>query len=212
MSDQQILTDPPEPAAPEQAAGLPDFTLAAPVAHQLAAAAAGPVKFFDSASHTFPPGAQYVALYFDGDYAYHGSESWPFEHWITVTGDSQAAAVIFADYEPGNPVYGISGRLRQWAERRIVSRRRAVVYCDRAELHQAHLELGPLLASHPGLLWWIPTGGDLAPGGTEEWSPAALAVDIAANWGVSIPAAKIYANQYGDGPAWDVSNLFGTWR
>jgi hypothetical protein len=161
------------------------------------------IDFYDSAAGEFPDGAQYVALYVDGDYRYKGGRDFEQEHWITVLGDPK---VLIADYEPGNLIYSTPGWLRIWADRRIAMHRRAVIYSDRADLHQAHHELGPVLSTHPGLLWWIPTldGGD--------WTAQSLANDIAANWGVWIPPSRIWANQRLDTGVWDESELFGAWH
>jgi hypothetical protein len=161
------------------------------------------IIFYDSAAGEFPDDAEYVALYVDGDYQYHEGRTFPNEHWITVLGDPK---VLVADYEPGNLLFSAPGALRTWADRRIAMHRRAVVYCDRADLHQAHHELGAIVSTYPGLLWWIPT----LDGG--QWTAQSLANDIAAHWGVWIPPSRIWANQRLDAGTWDESDLFGVWR
>jgi hypothetical protein len=172
-----------------------------------------PSQFYDSASATFPPGAQRAVLYFDGDYAHKGPPDppVPFLRWMTVIGGRAAARAGIADYEPGNPVFETPGALRSWAELRITRRERAIVYSDRADLHLAIGEMGPYLAASPSLLWWIPTLDNVT------WTPEALARDIAYSWHVSILRGTIWANQHTanqhtDAGEWDQSTLFLAWR
>lgn len=184
----------------EHAGGL----AAEPVA-PAAAATAGPVVFFDSASYTFPPGAEYVCLYGDGRYAFTGDPAqWQHRHWITVLGNPR---FFIADYEAGDSVYSRPGALRDWADARLAARKAAIVYCDRANLHQAHDELGAIIGTHPGLQWWIPTLDG------RRWTSQQLSNDIAAQWGLWIPPSRIWANQFGQGGqgAYDISDLFGAW-
>lgn len=186
---------PPEPAAAPEPAAPP-----AEAAPQL-----GPILFYDSASYTFPEAAEYVCLYGDGLYQYRGDfAGFSHYHWITVLGNPR---FFIADYEPGNAVYEIPGRLASWADGRLSARKSCVVYCDRANLHRAHDELAGILGTHPALRWWIPTLDG------RRWTAMQLSNDIAAQWGVWIPASRIWANQFAQGGngAYDVSDLFGQW-
>jgi hypothetical protein len=172
------------------------------------AARAGPPQFYDSASATFPPGAERAVLYFDGDYAHKGRPDppVPFLRWMTVIGGRAGARAGIADYEPGNPVFETPGALRSWAELRITRGLRAIVYADRADLHLAIGEVGPYLAASPSLLWWIPTLDNV------DWTPGGLAANISAVWHVSILPGTIWANQHTDAGEWDQSTLFLAWR
>jgi hypothetical protein len=165
------------------------------------------IQFYDSLAREFPEGAEYVALYWDdADAAPHEISAAPHQHWITRAGGPASVAVLMADYEPTLQIYETPGKLRTWAERRIATHRRAVVYSDRADLHRAHAELGPMLSAHPSLLWWIATLDD------KEWTAEELCIDIAQNWQTSIPVPKIWANQFRTtGNRFDTSNLFGSW-
>jgi hypothetical protein len=179
-------------------------------------AAAWDRKFYDNAGYVFPDDATHIMVYADGWYGPGGVEPpppdlhqrYPYIHHITVTGETWQAQ--FADYELGNPVYGVPGRARAWVEARINRGLRAVPYCDRADLHRLAVELGPTLWKDPRVRFWIPTLDG------RQWSPAVLSQNIALEWGVYIPPDRIWANQYagtrsGSGGPWDTSNLFGTW-
>jgi hypothetical protein len=125
-------------------------------------------------------------------------------HWITEDGQGQWRALA-GDYEEGTTLYDRPGRMRGWVDKRIANLGRAVAYCDRADLHRLACELGPSLFRHPSLHFWIPTLD-----GT-DWTPEELAVNIAVNWQVAIPAKRIWGCQYLDAGDWDVSLLYGTW-
>jgi hypothetical protein len=173
------------------------------------AAVVPPIKFYDSASHTFPPGAQYVAVYADGTYQappdiYH---QYPHVHSITSTGQSWKPQL--GDYEPTLPLYDVPGRCRQWVEHRLNRRLRSIVYVDRDNLFRLHAELGPYLFTHQLVHFWIPTLDG------QHWGPVELSVNIQGGWGFWIPPGRLWANQYADaqqsGGDWDTSNLFGAW-
>jgi hypothetical protein len=162
-------------------------------------------KFYDSVSGDFPPGADRFALYADGDHPY-SSLGKPLPaglvRWITVDG---SPGDFIADYEPGNPVY-TTDAMRLWAERRLAAGgQRAVAYSDRYDLAGLAAELGPILFGHPRLLFWIPTLDNM------QWTPAQLSAEIVDDFNVFIPPERIWANQYANEGAWDVSNLFGVW-
>jgi hypothetical protein len=182
---------------------------------QAAEAAAAPQLFYDSAAYEFPEHATHVVGYSSGDFAYdvvkpHApplGQLYPAVHWITVLGGSHNWRARILDYEQYNRAYEHQGSARDWAEARITRELAAVLYCDRANLHRARAEVGPVIWRE--LLFWIPTLD-----GT-FWGPSALSFDIADNWGVYVPAARIWGTQGKDaqqsGGNWDTSALYGSW-
>lgn len=174
-----------------------------------------PVLFYDSAAYDFPEGATHVTGYSSGDYAYdkikpHApplSHLYPHVHWITVRGGAHNWRAQIIDYEQYNRAYEVEGSLRDWAEARDTRGLRAILYCDRANLHKARAETGPLLWRE--LYFWIPTLDGVF------WAPGALSYNIANDWGLYVPSARIWANQGKDaeqsGGNWDTSALYGSW-
>jgi hypothetical protein len=162
------------------------------------------IKFYDSATPAdIPQGATHAALYADGKYAVTNIRDVvriPHRRFITVTGDHAHAGI--ADYEHGNPVYDVPGKLREWASRRLaLDLVPPVVYVDRADLHLALAQMGQL--PH---YYWIPTLDN------HEWTPDDLSADIWAEHHVHVPAHQIWANQYTDhANLYDESNLFLRW-
>src|SRR5271166_3883209 len=111
-------------------------------------------KFYDSATYEFPATATHVMEYADGEFTPARQGQPPMRsiygennvHDITVTGLTWHAQ--FADYELYNPVFGVTGRCRDWVEQRVTRGLRAVPYSDRFDLHKLHGELGPTLWNH----------------------------------------------------------------
>lgn len=161
------------------------------------------IQFYDSVNvASIPPGAEYAALYCDGEYRPPPAavRRFPHRRWITVTGDYPHAGI--ADFEPGNQVYEDPQGLRRWCARRLaLGYSTPIVYADRAD---AQLAAGRLRGL--GFYWWIPTLDG------RDWTAAELAADLALNWGVTVPAGVIWANQNDSQPGlWDRSTLFGIW-
>jgi hypothetical protein len=127
-------------------------------------------------------------------------------HWITLEGEGHWQALA-GDYEPATVLYERPGRMRKWVDKRISNLGRAVAYCDRANLHQLHDELGPTLFRHPSLWFWIPTLDG------RKWTPLELSQNIAQYWSVVIPPERLWACQFegGLGWDWDTSLLYGPW-
>jgi hypothetical protein len=180
---------------------------------ETAEAAPALTLFYDSAAYAFPEDARYVMAYADGGHALAvppGEEPLGGKydlHWITVLGGSENWHAQYLDYEPGNPAM-VAGRARAWAEARIVRGLRAVIYCDRANLHLLRAELGPVVWGQ--VHFWIPTLDG------KFWDRSALAADIARAWGLWIQASMIWGSQgkspaSGSGGPWDTSVLFGSW-
>jgi hypothetical protein len=141
--------------------------------------------FYDSVTPSLIPGPN-VCLYYDGEFAASASQAKRFKavRWITVLGNWQECGI--ADFEAGNPVYGQSGKLREWVQGRANMGARARVYCDRSNIPLVQEELKGL-----SWLWWIGTldGDKLSP----SYLPGM--------WGV----------QYTGNNRFDVSVLYGEW-
>ena len=178
--------------------------------------AVAPLKFYDNAAYVFPDDATHVMEYSDGNYtpaATGHPPMWtlyPYVHDITVYAGAKAWHSQFCDFEQFNGAYYSPGADRAWTEQRLNRGLRVVWYSDRANLHKLAINLGPLLFRTQLVQFWIPTLDD------GLWTAASLSVDIAAHWGVSIPPARIWGNQYagegsGSGGSWDISRLFGSW-
>jgi hypothetical protein len=186
-----------------------------PAAPGLAAEPTAPVLFYDSAAYDFPAGVSYVTGYSSGDFAYdkvkpHApplGQLYPHVHWISVLGGAHNWRAQILDYEQYNRAYEHEGSARDWAEARITRGLRALLYCDRANLHRARAEVGPVIWRE--LQFWIPTLDG------RFWGASELSFDIADNWGVYVPVARIWANQGKDaeqsGGNWDTSALYGGW-
>jgi hypothetical protein len=177
-------------------------------------------SFYDSAAYEFPPDAAAIFEYSDGPNTWAkvrgprptARESYPYVHSITIMGGAGKTAIrsIALDYEEHLQDFGLGSPLaRDWGEARLQARDRAIYYASRSNLHRLLGAVGPLIFSQA--LFWIPTGDGV------PWTAEQLARDIAANWGVSIPSARIWGNQNRWGPAqtgggnWDASTLYGAW-
>lgn len=150
-------------------------------------AATQPV-FYDAIKYWLIPDAASAALYHDGIYACPKGEASRLGpvRWITIAADYHNCGI--ADFEPGNPVFDVSGMLREFVAGRLGMRKRARVYCDRNNMAAAAAELDGLPFE-----WWIATldGDKLTPGFV----------------------AGLWAVQYAGGPNGnvDLSVLYGTW-
>ena len=155
--------------------------------------------FYDSASQRFPAGAEYVALYGDGDFkaTLAGSRKYAHVRWITVMGDYATCGI--ADYEAGNAVFS-SGVLRAWAEGRKRMGCLARVYSNEANFKLAYDAVGDL----PNVRWWLAlydgekTAGELA--------------EIFAAY-APVRAGVIWGQQFTGDPTggYDQSVLLGDW-
>lgn len=160
------------------------------------------IQFYDSVDPgKIPASATHAALYHDGLFAATPAQAKRFPHvqWITVIG---AGSSGIADYEPGNEVYDKAGALRAYVSGRVHRKRRAIVYSDRSNVESALKELDGL-DRH----WWIATLDN------KRWTRQELADDLKRNFGVTVKASDIWANQYagGQGAEYDTSDLFGEW-
>jgi hypothetical protein len=159
--------------------------------------------FYDSASQRFPAGAEYVALYGDGDYKAPASMARRFPHVrrITVLGDYATCGI--ADWEAGNAVFR-GGTLRAWIEGRRRMNCLARVYCDRGNAEEALQQA----AGMPNVRWWISTLD-----GNPHWTAGELALDLAQNWHAPIAPDILWGVQFAGGMTadYDTSTLFGAW-
>jgi hypothetical protein len=160
------------------------------------------IQFYDSVDPgKIPASATHAALYHDGLYAATPAQAkrFPHVHWITVTGNDTCG---IADYEPGNEVYDKAGALRAYVSGRHKRMSRAVVYSDRSNIESALKEL-----DGRGCHWWIATLDN------KRWTAQELAKDLKDNFGVTVKASDIWANQYagGQGAEYDTSDLLGNW-
>jgi hypothetical protein len=174
-----------------------------------AAPAAAQIKFYDSASYEFPPGAQYVTTYADGTYQGPPDIYQRYPHVHSITSEGRSWKPQLGDYEPTLELFDVPGRCKQWVERRVVRRLRVIPYSDRDNLQALHAELGPYLFTHPLVHFWITTLDG------QQWTAQELSNNIQGGWGIWIPPSRLWANQFADaaqsGGNWDTSNLFGTW-
>lgn len=159
-------------------------------------------QFYDSDAAEFPEGADLVCVYADGPHKAPADiyQRYPQAHSITVTGTSWQPGIL--DYEQFEPDY--PGGVRSWVEKRLARRMRAIVYSDRDNLHLLATQLGPVLFADPLVQFWIAT---LDP----SFTAATLSASISRQWGVWIPASRIWGNQVVWGTSWDTSDLYGSW-
>lgn len=167
--------------------------------------------FKDSSDWRNIPHGSDAALYKDGAFEAPPDAPERLElhrvRWITVIGDYRRAGIV--DWEPGNEVFTPPG-LRGYVRGRRGMNTRARIYTDRADAAEAVAALrdfghGELL-QYGGLMWWIATLDDLFETAEE------IAADLAANWGApEITADKIWADQFTDTGAVDISRLYGVW-
>ena len=159
--------------------------------------------FFDSASQQFPSGAEYVALYGDGEFKAPQSVARRFPHvrYITVLGDYATCGI--ADWEAGNATFK-SGVLRAWAEGRRRMNCLARVYCDRSNAEEALEQVAGLA----NVRFWISTLDN-----NPHWTADELAADLRDNWHADISAPALWGVQFAGGMTadYDTSTLFGAW-
>jgi hypothetical protein len=149
-----------------------------------------PAHFYDSVSPLLIPSGSNACLYYDGLYKVaqpvpkNISSRFTAIRWITVLGDYKNCGI--ADYELGNEVFGVPGKLRAWVQGRISNGMRARVYCDRDNVARVQEETAGLLHE-----WWIGTldGNMLSPHYLDNM------------WGV----------QYLGNNRFDESILYGSW-
>lgn len=126
-----------------------------------------------------------VAAYYDGDCAWSPAQlaRWPRYWLITVRGDSAAAErCCVIDVENGDAT---PGDVADYHDYRDADSAWTIVYCDRSTVASV-LAVTP----HWGeLFWWIS-----APGGA-QWTPLAMATDLAQNWNAAIDPGHIAAVQ-----------------
>ena len=159
------------------------------------------IEFYDSAPQVFPSGAQYAALYADGDFKQRQPAGIPHARWITVDGGTAAAAYAgIADFETGNPVY-LSSALYAWADQRVRDGHRFRPYCNRSDFARAHAQVG-----HLGPAWWIATLDN-----NPHWTPALITASLKAMTGIVVDPAAIWGIQWGTNSRYDTSYLFGEW-
>jgi hypothetical protein len=179
------------------------FALAMPITKEDAM-----TTFYDAAEWRNIPAHANACVYADGAYSAVPDRPevlsrFAAVRWITVLGGSDAARYAgCCDYEQGNAAFG-GTKLRDWAEQRKAMGCRARVYSDRANLSAAHAHVGDL----PNVLYWVATLDN------QPWTAASLAADIHRNYGVTIPASLIWANQNkgGQNALYDQSTLFARW-
>lgn len=178
----------------------------------IAAAQLPQVVAYDSASYTFPAAATHVFEYFDGPNARHDlRDFYPHVHDITVQGGSSAWHAQFLDFEQGLTAFANPAAAREWCEARIQRGKRAIFYCDRANLARLRGAIGPILWQHSQVEFWIPTLDG------RFWPQSLLSWDIAHNWGVYIAAARIWGCQgkgqgSGSGGPWDETAVYNSWN
>jgi hypothetical protein len=162
--------------------------------------------FYDSArSGLIPTGAD-AALYVDGRYKVTPQQAKRFgrTRWITVLGGSAVAAEAgAADFEAGNSVHDIPGKLRSWALERQAMNCRARVYCDRADLGKALSLVGDL----PNVCFWLATLDG------KPWDAAELLAEIKAAYRIALKLERLWGIQYEGGMTapYDKSILVGAW-
>jgi hypothetical protein len=163
------------------------------------------VEFYDAVTPANIPAGAYACLYYDGLYKASPEQARRFKatRWITVEGGAAAAAGAgCADFEAGNPVHDVSGRLTEWASERQAMKCRARVYCNRSDLPRALDAAGDLSC----VSFWIATLDN------KQWSAPELVADILA-LGVTLAEDRLWAVQYAGGMTakFDTSLLYGTW-
>lgn len=161
------------------------------------------IEFYDSAPGIFPQGAQYAALYADGDFNQGGQFGHiPNRRWISVIGGAAAAAYAgIVDFEQGNPVFFTPNALHDWAFQRKSAGHRFRVYSDRSNVHAAFQQVASLDPE-----WWIATDDN-----NPHWTPALIVASVRAISGVTLSEQSIWGIQWGSNNRYDTSYLTGQW-
>ena len=159
--------------------------------------------FYDSARPGLIPAGAHACLYYDGAFVPNEAEVKRLGpvRWITVLGGAAVAAHTGAcDYESGNAIHDDPALLREWAVARKAMNCRARLYCDRSDAAAAMAQVHDL----ENVRWWIATLDD------KRWTAEDLLADLSRNHGVTIPAERLWANQFAGGvtAAYDTSQLY----
>jgi hypothetical protein len=161
--------------------------------------------FYDSARPGLIPAGARACLYSDGLYTPTPAQVKRLGpvRWITVLGGAAAAAHAgCADFELGNAVFSVPGRLREWAAARQAMKCRARPYFSFSNAKAVHDQLAGL----DNVLYWVATldGKRLTP---------AQVVARLAEYGVVVGEEKLWAHQFQGGPTapYDVSELYAAW-
>lgn len=162
------------------------------------------------------PHGQPALFYGDGRYAVTASDviaiAPPERRFITVTGNGLTCSVL--DGRPDNPLS--AAQVRGFVRDRRGAQEDALIYCPRSWVREYQLILDDdehgQLGAYTGLYWLIATLDGI------DWTPQGLAANIAANYGATIDAERIWGNQnnqlpaIGAGALVDVTNVFLPWR
>lgn len=152
--------------------------------------------FYDSVRWAMIPAGADACLYSDGRWKAPPDAAHRFRRvrWITVLGDKGSGC---GDYEPGNDLFEIPGRLRTWAEGRKAGGWRARVYTDRDNFGSAHAAVGDL----PNVRYWVATLDGIPK------TAAELGAEL------RIDPGLVWAQQFAGGinAPYDTSALLGTW-
>jgi hypothetical protein len=161
--------------------------------------------FYDSARPGLIPAGARACLYYDGEFTPTPAEVKRLGpvRWITVLGGTAAAkSAGCADFEAGNAVFSVPGRLREWAQERLAMKCRARAYFSFSNAKAVHNQL----AGMNNVVYWVATldGVRLTP---------AQVVTRLAGFGVVVGEEKLWGHQFQGGPdaPYDVSELYGAW-
>jgi len=159
---------------------------------------------YDAVTPANIPDGAHALLYADGSYKATAEQAKRFAatRWITVLGGVAAALSAGAgDYEPGNPLMDVAGRLEDWVGGRSGMGKLARVYVGRNHFAQAHALVGHVAC----VRWWIPTLDG------HELTAAELAASIKAESGIDVPLDLLYGQQFEGGmhALWDRSVIYG---
>jgi hypothetical protein len=159
---------------------------------------------YDSATWENIPRGAYALLYSDGNFTAPADADRFFRavRRITVLGGESAAADAGAgDFEPGNDLMDVPGRLVEWVAARAQMGCLARVYCDRANAKDAWDQVGV----RPNVRWWYSTLDG------NPWSAENLAVNLHRDYGVPVKAELIWGcqNVGGETARFDSSLIYG---
>jgi hypothetical protein len=163
------------------------------------------ITFGDAATASNIPFA-YAALYAaDCDYPCPADVAarWPDsrKHWITFGG---LRSCQLADFEPGTEVYEDPKRLYTWARVRHAKKERFIVYCDLVTVAKAQQALEDLSGDAYWWLAWYTADG-------KPSTPDDISRELATNYGATVDAGKVWAQQYASNDYYDSDSLFGSW-